>query len=346
MSGVTRRLAAVLTLGLLIMGGFAFGPFSTPYTLKLDFTNIDGVVKGNNVLINGVQAGNVDDLQLKDSIGVVTVSVDPKFTPLHASTKAMIRSLGLLGNKYVELLPGPSQGSELPSGTELTIDSTTSPTDLDQINAIFDAPTREKLKTLTLQGEVALGGRAQTLNTDLRQLRNLAIAAEPVTGILDDHQVALDRATIAFDTLTQGLVREDAALRGLVEHGASVFSVLQSNDAALAGLLVHGDNTFTRLDAVLKGNETNLANFFARGPSDLRSTDYSLNAAIPPTTESKKIIPPLFQLLSNMQDASVGRDGGGDPNNVNSGTQFLLRALTQTCPSAHGGSGPMDPAGC
>jgi hypothetical protein len=153
--------------------------------------------------------------------------------------------------------------------------------------------------------------------------------------------VTLDRATIAFDTLTQGLVREDAALRGLVEHGANVFSVLQSNDAALAGLLVHGDNSFTRLDAALNGNENNLAGFFARGPSGLKSTDYSLNASIPVTAASKPIIQPLFQLLSNMQDSSVGRDGGGDPNNPNSGTQWILRALAVLCPQATG-----TPDGC
>ena len=338
MNSWIRRIAAVLTLGLLVMGGFAFGPFSTPYTLKLDFTNIDGVVKGNNVLINGVQAGNVDKLDLKDSTGVLTISLDPKYAPMHKDTKAIIRSVGLLGNKYLEILPGPSQGAELKSGTELTIDSTTSPTDLDQINAIFDAPTREKIKTLTLQGEIALGGRAQTLNTDLRQLRNLAVAAEPVTGIIDTHQVALDRATIAFDTLTQGLVREDAALRGLVEHGASVLTALQGNDPALAGLLVHGDHTFTNLDASLSGNETNLADFFARGPSDLRSADYGLTAAIPVTAESRQIIPPLFALLHNQQDATVGRDGPGDPSQTlnNSGTQYILRALSLTCPSATG----------
>jgi phospholipid/cholesterol/gamma-HCH transport system substrate-binding protein len=337
MNGWIRRLSATLLLGMLIVGGFAFGPFSTPYTLKLDFTNIDGVVKGNNVLINGVQAGNVDSLELKDSVGVLTVSVDPKFTPLRANTKAIIRSIGLLGNKYVEILPGPASGAELTSGTELGVDSTTSPTDLDQLNAIFDAPTREKVKTLTLQGEIALGGRAQTLNTDLRQLRNLAVAAAPLTGVIDDHQVALDRATIAFDTLTQGLVREDAALRGLVEHGASVFSVLQSNDAALAGLLIHGDHTLTNLDAVLAGNENHFADFMARGPSGLRSTDYSLIAAIPVTGEAKQIIPPLFELLHNMQDGSGGRDGFGNPGDTNSGTQWILRPMTQTCPSAVGG---------
>jgi virulence factor Mce-like protein len=331
MNGFVRRIAATLLLGLLVAGGLAAGPFSTRYTLKLDFTNIDGVVKGNNILIAGVQAGNVDSLTLKENTGVVTISLDDKFKPVRAGTKAIIRSLGLLGNKYIEVIPGPATGAELPSGTELSIQDTTSPTDLDQINAIFDAPTREKLKSLTLQGEIALGGRAQTLNTDLRQLRNLAVAATPVTGVLDEHQVALDRATIAFDNLTQKLAREDAALRGLVAHGASVFAVLSENDAALEGLLVHGDHTFTQLDAALSGNENNFAGFIARGPSGLRSADYSVTAAIPPAREARKIVPPLFDLLYNMQDTSVGRDGMHDPKDVNSGTQWILRPLAVIC---------------
>jgi hypothetical protein len=111
--------------------------------------------------------------------------------------------------------------------------------------------------------------------------------------------------------------------------------VVQSNNQALAGLLVHGDNSLTRLDAALTGNENNLAGFFARGPSDLRSADYGFTASIPVTRASQPIVPELFQLLSNMQDASVGRDGPGDPNNPNSGTTWLLRALAIICPQAN-----------
>ncbi|MEA2646016.1 MAG: phospholipid/cholesterol/gamma-HCH transport system substrate-binding protein [Chloroflexota bacterium] len=314
-------------------GGVAATPGATGYTLKLDFTNADGIVKGNFVTIDGVNAGTVKDLQLKDNVAVVTVGLDSQFAPVRAGTKGLIRSLGLLGNKYLEVIPGPAGGAELPPDSELTIDSTTSPVDLDEFNAIFDAPTREKLKTMTLQGEIALGGRATALNTDLRQLRNLAVAAEPVTGVIDDHQVALDRATIAFDTLTQKLVREDAALRGLVEHGGSLLSAVQANNAELGGLLEHGDHTLTRLDTALAGNEGNLAGFFARQPSTLQSTDYTLGAAIPATGQVNRLIPSLFDLLYNMQDATTGRDGPGNPEDPNSGTQYALRVLPVICPT-------------
>jgi phospholipid/cholesterol/gamma-HCH transport system substrate-binding protein len=330
---VLSRLLLVMGILGVATGALAFGP-ATAYTLKLEFTNADGLVQNEDVTIAGVKVGSVKELRVNGKYAVVTVEItDRNHVPLRAGTKALVRQLSLLGNKYLELFPGPGGAGELASGSTLGVDSTTSPTDLDQINAIFDEPTRKKIKEATLQGEIALGGRAQTLNDDLLQLRNMAIAAEPVTGVLDEHQVALDRATIAFDMLTQKLVREDQALRGLINHGSSVLMALQARDTELAGVLRHGDATFTRLDAVLNGNEKYLAAFFARQPGSLRSSTYQLNAAIPITQSTLPLLDPLFELLYNQWDASIGRDGPEDPNKVNSGTQYTLRALSVICPT-------------
>jgi phospholipid/cholesterol/gamma-HCH transport system substrate-binding protein len=321
-------LVAAVLLAVAGTAGFGFG--APGYTLKLDFTNSDGVVKGADVTIAGVNAGKVESLGVKDKVAVVGVSIDSKFAPLHGGAKAIVRSVGLLGHKYVEIIDGKG-GRTLASGSELSIDSTTSPTDLDQFNAIFDAPTREKLRTLTLEGQIALGGRAQVINDDLRQLRNMAVAAEPVVGVVDQHQVALDRATIAFDTLTQKLVREDASLRVLVENGSALLAGVNARDQELAGVLVHGDATFTSLNAALTSNEGNLAGFFARGPSGMTSTDYQLNASIPVIRVTTPILPNLFELLYNMADATTSRDGPGDPHNPNSGTQWNLRVVALPC---------------
>jgi phospholipid/cholesterol/gamma-HCH transport system substrate-binding protein len=331
---VRNQIRALLVLVLLlgVAGGTVAAGFGQPdYTLKLDFSNADGVVKGADLNINGVQAGKVDSLEVKGNAAVVTVSVDSKFAPMHSGAKGIIRSLGLLGNKYVEVIDGNKSGAELSSGAELTIDSTTSPTDLDQFNAIFDAPTREKIKTLTNEGALALGGRAQVLNRDLLQLRNLAVAAEPVTGVLDSSQVAMDRATVAFDKLTQELVNEDASLRGLVNHGSSVLSAAGAHSQELAGLLAHGDATFTRLDSALNGNENNLAGFFARGPSGISSANYQLDAAIPVIKVTQPILPALFDLLYNVADSTSGVIGPGNPNDPNSGALTTLRVIAQPC---------------
>jgi phospholipid/cholesterol/gamma-HCH transport system substrate-binding protein len=327
------RVLILLILVAVVGGTVAATQGLSGYTLKLDFTNADGLVQGNDVTIAGVKVGKVEDLSLRDNVAVVTASVEQStYAPLKAGTKGIIRSLGLLGNHYLEIVPGIGPG-QLDSGKEVGIDSTTSPTDLDQINAIFDAPTRDKIRAMTLQGQIALGGRAQTLNKDLAQLRNLALAAEPVTGVLDAHQVSLDRATVAFDTLTQKLVREDASLRGLVEHGSSVLSAIQAHDAQLAGLLAHGDASFSRLDQILAGNENNLAGFLARQPTVIRSSDYSLTAGIPVLRAVQPLIRPLDELLYDMADATTGINGTADPNAppYSSSAIWALRPLAVVC---------------
>lgn len=329
--GFARRLATLCGIALVALGTAAAGTGSGGYTLRLDFTNADGVVKGNDVLIYGVKAGSVQDLTLRDSLAVITVSIDQSFAPLHAGTKAVVRSLGLLGNHYVEVIPGPASGPELAEGAEIDITSTTSPTDLDQFNAVFDAPTREKIKEATLQGQIALGARAKVLNRDLAQLRNLAVAAEPLTGVLDQHQVALDRATVAFDTLTQKLVREDAALGSLVDHGNSVLSSLQQEDAQLGGLLQHGDTSLGRLDQVLSGNESNLAGFLARQPQALRDLDYNAVSATPDLENATPLLPDLYNLIYEMGDANVSITGPGNPQTPGSGSLWLLRVLATPC---------------
>jgi phospholipid/cholesterol/gamma-HCH transport system substrate-binding protein len=331
---VGALIVLALTLGLVAAVAAGFG--RPDYTVVLDFTNADGVVKGADVNINGVMAGKVESLQVQGKVAALTVTIDRKFTPLHSGAKGVIRQLGLLGAKYVEVIDGRGGAGELASGTELSIESTTSPTDLDQVNAIFDAPTREKIKVMTNEGAIALGGRAQTLNDDILQLRNLAVAAEPFTGILDDHQAALDRATIAFDDFTQKLVKEDASLRGFVTHTGSLLAAARAHDQQIAGLLAHGDATFTRLNTALNGNQDNLAGFFARGPSGIASTNYQVNAAIPVVKVTEPILPSLFEVLYNINDSSSGIIGAGDPNSANSGTIWGLRAIAAPCTNVSG----------
>ncbi|HEV3232596.1 MAG TPA: MlaD family protein, partial [Candidatus Dormibacteraeota bacterium] len=126
--GIARRLLIVLGIFLVAGGTAAAGSGTGNYRVKLDFTNADGLVTGNDVLIHGVKAGKVESLDLGTDVAVVTVSVADAFAPLHGGTKAVVRSLGLLGNHYVEVIPGPDSGPELANGAEIDISSTTSPT--------------------------------------------------------------------------------------------------------------------------------------------------------------------------------------------------------------------------
>jgi phospholipid/cholesterol/gamma-HCH transport system substrate-binding protein len=115
-----RSLAEVLT-GALVLGVAALflayavlhsGRGSTPEGLRLtaSFDRIDGLTVGADVRIAGVKVGSVSDSRIDPQrfAAVLTLAVDRSLR-LPTDTSAEITSEGLLGGKYVSLVPGGSE---------------------------------------------------------------------------------------------------------------------------------------------------------------------------------------------------------------------------------------------
>ena len=74
--------------------------------LNAVFNSIAGLDDKASVRIAGVRVGQVDGVGLQGTKARVGLSLD-KPIPLTVGTTARIASLGLLGEKYVEIIPGP-----------------------------------------------------------------------------------------------------------------------------------------------------------------------------------------------------------------------------------------------
>lgn len=86
------------------------------YTLSADFQRIDGINAGGDVRISGIKVGSVtsESLDPKTYLATIRMSIDPK-VQLPDDTVAEIVSAGLLGDKYVSLVPGGSD-KMIPAG--------------------------------------------------------------------------------------------------------------------------------------------------------------------------------------------------------------------------------------
>ena len=86
------------------------------YELTANFERIDGIKEGSDVRISGIKVGSVVAAVLdpKTFLADVHVSVDPSIK-LPDDTVAEIVSAGLLGDKYLSLVPGGSD-KDLPPG--------------------------------------------------------------------------------------------------------------------------------------------------------------------------------------------------------------------------------------
>ena len=106
--------------------------FSTAegYAVKAEFTNAGGLQDGALVELAGVNIGRVVAVQLTpDYRAHVTIHLKPTIV-LKEDAKAAIKSAGLIGERYVEILPGTTANQIAPGGY---IRNTESPVDLQEI---------------------------------------------------------------------------------------------------------------------------------------------------------------------------------------------------------------------
>jgi phospholipid/cholesterol/gamma-HCH transport system substrate-binding protein len=87
------------------------------YQLSAQFERIDGVRQGGDVRISGIKVGSIlsETLDPKTFLADVRISLDPSIT-LPDDTVAEIVSAGLLGDKYLSLVPGGSDKTIPPGG--------------------------------------------------------------------------------------------------------------------------------------------------------------------------------------------------------------------------------------
>ena len=77
------------------------------YILLAQFSRIDGIQAGSDIRLSGVKMGTVKEIKVDPNtyLAVISLSIDPQIK-LPKDTSAEIVSDGLLGSKYVALVPG------------------------------------------------------------------------------------------------------------------------------------------------------------------------------------------------------------------------------------------------
>jgi len=78
------------------------------YTVYAVFDTTSGLKEGANVEIAGVKMGRVEEIKLKDFASVVRLKIDPEIKLPDDSIFA-IRTTGLIGEKFVKVVPGGSE---------------------------------------------------------------------------------------------------------------------------------------------------------------------------------------------------------------------------------------------
>jgi len=184
--------AALLAVMVFFVGKFKLEPEDT-YLIYFRFTR--GLVKDAPVRLAGVEAGRVKALKLIEDVekGYTKVKVKisiEKDIRLREGTIASISSLGLMGEKYVEIHPGPPEGGYIPSDGTGIIDSV-DPVQMQSLLRVGEDIVKKLQQIITVANEV--------IATDEMKKRiknsflNIEKATEDIASIASDVRYGIDR---------------------------------------------------------------------------------------------------------------------------------------------------------
>ncbi|MGJ8639988.1 MAG: outer membrane lipid asymmetry maintenance protein MlaD [Opitutaceae bacterium] len=105
-SFVLVGIAAVLYLAIQVGSARFFG--SDSYELEARFSSASGVNAGSRIEIAGVRVGVVKSVILNDNFFAIVTLELPNSLQLDDDTIASVKTAGLIGDRYINLLPGGS----------------------------------------------------------------------------------------------------------------------------------------------------------------------------------------------------------------------------------------------
>jgi phospholipid/cholesterol/gamma-HCH transport system substrate-binding protein len=80
------------------------------FEMTIIFENVTGLENGDGVTVSGLKVGHIEQMRLESGHVAVRVWMDGK-VPFPRDSRAAIRSIGMIGEKYIDLIPGNAKES-------------------------------------------------------------------------------------------------------------------------------------------------------------------------------------------------------------------------------------------
>lgn len=240
-------LVFLVSLALLAGGIWTLGESSRLWSKKekffVMFNNVQGLNEGSAVSVAGFTIGKVTRISLPEDITEGLVRIDlavarSNLRYVRVDSRARIKTIGLLGDKYIDLSPGTPKAAELAPGSEIeavqppNFDAMLSQGESVADNLVFLTTSMRTILDKINKGEGFIGSlmvntpEGQKMTADIHgaldALRSLSRKADSGQGIV---------ATLLNDR------RAGSDLRGALRSIAATATALESGDGLLPRLL-------------------------------------------------------------------------------------------------------------
>ncbi|WP_293309135.1 MCE family protein [Mycolicibacterium sp.] len=290
--GTTVRVGIFIAVMLLVTGAlfaifaqYRAGP-DNRYTAVFD--DVSSLKSGDSVRVAGVRIGTVNSVRLQPDNSVIVGFGADQSIALTSGTKAAVRYLNLVGDRYLELLDSPGSTRVFPPGSQIPVDRTMPALDLDLLlgglKPFVKGLNPQAVNSLTnsliqiFQGQ---DGNLESLFAKTSAFSNaVADNSQTVQQLVDNLNTVL--ATVAKDgdkfsgtvdklqQLITGLASErdpiGTAITALDSGTASLTDLLSGARAPLAGTV----DQLARLAPILDSDKERLDIALQKAPKNYR----------------------------------------------------------------------------
>lgn len=223
------KIGLFLAIGLAILALFIFvvGDFSTlfkkkGYTLYTYFDTVAGLERKTVIRMAGVKVGVVEAIKLKGNRAEVAMDINPE-VEIGRDSKATLASLGLLGEKYIEIMPG-DVGAVAQHGDTI---GSLPPVSFDQLGMILSSvgddikDTSKALRDLLGEGEARINLKEilQNLSSASAELNEFFGENKPfLTRSLEKSSQAIENFDRNVTSISQNLDELILLLKNTVEE--------------------------------------------------------------------------------------------------------------------------------
>ncbi|MCL5276602.1 MAG: MCE family protein [Deltaproteobacteria bacterium] len=231
-----------------ISGGSIFGRVQG-YTIRAVFDNVQGLNTKTGVFIAGIKIGYVDDIKLHDNRALVILRIMPG-EEIGENAKAIIKTKGLLGEKYIDIVPGKEATAPIKPGGEILF--TESPPDFEELmDKLDDITTDIKAVTQSLN-EVFGGPRGVKTIKDLVGSLNRTI--DHVDNLVTNTDANLNSTFDSVNAFAKALGEQGPGiLTNLAEVSRELHTIIAANGKSI-------DKTISNISSASEELDRTLAN--------------------------------------------------------------------------------------
>jgi phospholipid/cholesterol/gamma-HCH transport system substrate-binding protein len=263
--GVFAVVMSVLTLFLF----FTFGQYRTGAVTGYSamFNDASRLKAGDSVRVAGVRVGTVNGVALQSDKKVVVKFDADRSIVLTDGTKAAVRYLNLVGDRYLDLVDGPGSTKRLPAGGQINVGHTAPALDLD----LLLGGLKPLIHGLNPRDVNALSSALlEVFQGEGGTLQSLFNKSTSFTNTLADNDQTIERLIDNLNTVAATLQKDGGQFSGAIDR----------LERLVTGLANDRDTFGPAIDALSTGTVT-LADLLGKARKPLSATVDQLSRLAP-----------------------------------------------------------------